>query len=111
LVPAVADGAADLAVAVAASHGAMRTTGMAANLGRNAIERASGWSPQQPFSRVRCITHEAMEAALPLSRGAGLEVGMTLDALLGGFLVTEIECELDPAVVRRGVRGPLQSAS
>lgn len=31
---------------------------------------------------------------MPLARGAGLEVAMTLDVIAAGFLVTEVECEI-----------------
>lgn len=31
---------------------------------------------------------------MPLSRGAGLEVALTLDVLAAGYLVTELECDI-----------------
>lgn len=92
LVQAITEHVADLAVALTDMR--MRSTGMAAKVARRAVEHASSWTPQQPLSRIRCITREALEAAMPLSRGAGLDIGMTLDVLNAGFTVTEVECEI-----------------
>src|SRR5690606_2258564 len=55
---------------------------------------ASQWTPLQPLSRIRCITREALEAAMPLARGAGLDPAMTLDVIQAGFTVTEVDCEI-----------------
>ncbi len=110
LVSAVSEGAADLAIAVHAGPGS-RATRMASALARSAIERASGWSPVQPLSRTRCLTREAMEAALPLSHGAGLDVGMTLDVLLAGFTATEVECDIRVRPAPAGARAPLLHAN
>lgn len=92
LVEAVTEHAADLAVALV-DRGAP-TPGMAAAAARRAIQRASGWTPIQPLSRIRCITREALEAVMPLARGAGLDPAMTLDVILTGYTVTEVECEI-----------------
>ncbi|MEX0913979.1 MAG: glycosyltransferase [Demequina sp.] len=92
LVLAVTEHVADLAVALTDNR--VRSTGMAGKIARRAIEKASNWTPQQPLSRIRCVTREALEAAMPLSRGSGLDVGMTLDVLNAGLTVTEVECEI-----------------
>ncbi len=94
LVPPVVEGVTDLAIALTDLPPNGRATGMAAALARNAIERACGWSPEQPLSRVRCLTREAFEEALPLSRGAGLEPGITLDVLLAGYSATEVPTDI-----------------
>lgn len=107
LVPAVTEAVADLAIAVTGDE--PRSSSIAANLGRNAIERASGWAPAHPFSMVRCVTREALESALPLAHGVGLEVGMTLDVILHGFTATEVDCEVPRGAVRRAARGPLSA--
>lgn len=92
LVPAVTEHVADLAVALTAESGA--ATGATTKAARRAIERASGWLPVEPMSQIRCMTREALEAAIPLARGAGMEVGMTIDILHAGLTVTEVECEI-----------------
>lgn len=109
LVPAVAEGLTDLAVAL--RERGERPTGMAVSLARSAIRRASGWSPVNPLGRVRCLTRAAMEEALPLSRGAGLEVGMTLDVLRAGLSVTEVACDLPPGPRARGAVAPVRGAT
>lgn len=99
LVVAVAEGAADLAIALV--DAGATTQSLAARSARKAIAKASQWTPQQPLSRIRCITREALEAAMPLARGAGLDPAMTLDVLHAGYMVTEVECE-----IRHKVQGP-----
>ncbi len=110
LVSAVTEGVADLAIAALADHGD-RSTRMASALARGAIARASGWSPSQPLSRTRCLTRAAMEAATPLSHGAGLDVGMTLDVLLAGLTATEVVCEIRVRPAPAGARAPLLHAN
>src|SRR5690606_28769137 len=92
LVQAVIERRADLAVALTETR--TRSIGIAAKVARKAIEKASNWRPQQPLSRIRCVTRQAIEAAMPLARGTGLEVGMTLDVLTAGLTVTEVACEI-----------------
>jgi len=98
LVPTVTESVADLAVALTGAGVAPQ--GFSSTAARRAIERSSQWVPREPLSRIRCITREALEAAMPLARGQGMEVGMTLDVLHAGFTVTEVECEIHhkPAV-------------
>jgi len=92
LVLAVSERVADLAVALV--DNATPTPGMAATAARRAIQHAAQWKPVQPLSRIRCLTREALEAAMPLARGAGLDPAMTLDVLAAGLTVTEVECEI-----------------
>ncbi|GIG54032.1 glycosyltransferase family 2 protein [Demequina activiva] len=92
LVPAVVEHVADLAIAV--TEGQARTLSTSGKAARRAIEQASGWTPTDPLGPIRCLTREALEAAMPLARGAGLEVGMTIDVLHAGMRATEVECEI-----------------
>ncbi|MGC4175240.1 glycosyltransferase family 2 protein [Demequina sp.] len=92
LVPAVTEGVCDMAIAL--TDMTPVSTGPTAKAARKAIELASNWKPQQPLSRIRCVSRDALEAAMPLARGCGLEVALTLDALTAGFLVTEVECDI-----------------
>jgi len=92
LVPAVIEGVCDMAIALTDIK--QISTGPTAKAARRAIEVATQWTPLQPLSRIRCVSRDALEAAIPLSRGAGLEVALTLDAIAAGFLVTELECEI-----------------
>jgi len=92
LVPAVTEGVCDMAIGLTDIKPI--STGPTAKAARRAIEVATNWTPQQPLSRIRCVSRDALEAAIPLARGAGLEVALTLDALAAGFLVTELECDV-----------------
>ncbi|MFN3865688.1 MAG: glycosyltransferase family 2 protein, partial [Demequina sp.] len=92
LVPAVTEHVADLAIALTEIPGT--ATGASARAARRAIEHASGWVPTEPLGAIRCLTREALEAAIPLAHGGGLEVGMTIDVLRAGLTVTEVECEI-----------------
>ena len=68
--------------------------GLVVGLSRRGIERATGWTPTQPLSGMRCLTREAFEAARPLARGWGVETGLTIDLLRAGFRVREVPCAL-----------------
>ena len=92
LVPTVIEHVADLAIGV--TEGQARTLSTSGKAARRAIEHASGWTPTDPLGPIRCLTREALEAAIPLARGAGLEVGMTIDVLRAGLRATEVECEI-----------------
>ena len=92
VVEAVLERVADMAVALA--DDAVRHHHLAARAARKAIAALSGWNPLQPLSKVRCLTREALEVALPLARGSGLEAGLTLDVLDAGLTVTEVECDI-----------------
>ncbi len=108
LVEAVLESVADMAIGL--TDGSSRASGATAGAARKAIASMSGWSPIQPLSRVRCVTREALEAALPLSHGAGLETGMTLDVIAAGLTVTEVECEMRHRIVKKAAGRPLTRA-
>ena len=92
LVPAVTEGVCDMAIGL--TDITPVSTGPTSRAARRAIEQASNWAPQQPLSRIRCVSRDALEAAMPLARGVGLELSLTLDVLAAGYLVTEVECEI-----------------
>lgn len=92
LVQTVTEHVADMAIALTDTR--RRSPGVAAKVARKAVEKTANWVPEQPLSRIRCISREALEAAMPLARGAGLEVGLTLDVLQAGLTVTEVDCEI-----------------
>lgn len=92
-------GTADMTIAVLppqASPGGGR--GLVVDLSRTGIERATGWTPTQPLSGQRCLTRAAFEAALPLATGWGVETGLTIDLLRGGYRVVEVEVPLQHRV-------------
>ena len=96
LIPLVADGEADLAIAVPAEGGA-RSAGPSVRLARKAIFKATGWATSVPLAPDRCITREAFTVASPLARDWGVEVGMTIDVLTAGFSAVELPCDVTKA--------------
>ncbi len=60
---------------------------------------------------MRCITREAFEAARPLAHGWGVEVGLTIDVLRGGYRLLEVPCELHHRVTGRDLRSQLHRAA
>jgi glycosyltransferase involved in cell wall biosynthesis len=84
--------------------------GLVVRLARTGVERLTGWTPTQPLSGMRCLTREAFEAAQPLARGWGVEVGLTVDVLRAGRTVVEVPCELHHRVTGRDLRAQLHRA-
>lgn len=104
----VLTGQADMTIAVLPPQ---RTAGggrgLVVNLSRNGIRRATGWTPTQPLSGMRCLTREAFDAALPLAAGWGVETGLTIDLLRRGFRVQEVPCDLHHRVTGTDWRAQL----
>ncbi|OKL50452.1 hypothetical protein BM477_00285 [Boudabousia marimammalium] len=67
--------------------------GFVSRLARRNIAAATGWRPRNPLSGQRCLSWESAQKVLPFSRGWGVEVGMTIDLLVQGFSVVEVETE------------------
>jgi glycosyltransferase involved in cell wall biosynthesis len=107
----VLSGTADMAIAVLPPQ---RTPGggrgLVVNLARRGIAEATGWTPAQPLSGMRCVTREAFEAARPLARGWGVEAGLTIDLLTTGHRVVEVPCDLQHRVTGRDWSGQLHRA-
>ena len=111
LVAPVASGEADMTIAIlppqSTSGGGH---GFVVRLARNGIERLTGWTPTQPLSGMRCLSREAFEAASPLARGWGVEVGLTVDVLGAGLRVVEVPCEVQHRVTGSSWRGQVHRA-
>ena len=111
LVAPVASGEADMTIAIlppqqvpGGGHG------FVVRLARDGIERVVGWTATQPLSGMRCLSREAFEAASPLARGWGAEVGLTIDVLGAGLRVLEVPCELRHRVTGSDWRGQVHRA-
>jgi len=111
LVAPVASGEADMTIAIlppqqvpGGGHG------FVVRLARDGIERVAGWTATQPLSGMRCLSREAFEAASPLARGWGAEVGLTIDVLGAGLRVLEVPCELRHRVTGSDWRGQVHRA-
>lgn len=111
LVAPVAAGDADMTIATlppqSTSGGGH---GFVVRLARNGIQRVAGWAPAQPLSGMRCLSREAFDAASPLARGWGVEVGLTIDVLGAGLRVLEVPCEIQHRVTGSDWRGQVHRA-
>jgi glycosyltransferase involved in cell wall biosynthesis len=111
LVAPVTSGEADMTIAVlppqATSGGGH---GFVVRLARNGIERLTGWTATQPLSGMRCLSREAFDAASPLARGWGAEVGLTIDVLGAGMRVLEVPADLHHRVSGSGWTGQVHRA-
>jgi hypothetical protein len=105
LVKPVAEGEADFTIAVLPPQLGAAGFGAVVRLARKGIARATRFTARAPLSGQRCLTREAYEAATPLARGWGVEVGMTIDLLRQGFSVQEVECDLRHRPSGRSARG------
>jgi glycosyltransferase involved in cell wall biosynthesis len=99
LVEPVLGGGADMTIAILPAQsrpGGGR--GFVVGLARRGILSATGWTPTQPLSGMRCLTREAFEAARPLAHGWGVETALTIDLLTAGYRVVEVPCDLQHRV-------------
>jgi glycosyltransferase involved in cell wall biosynthesis len=85
--------------------------GFVVRLAREGIRKATGFVAAQPLSGMRCLTREAYEAARPLAGGWGVEVGLTIDVLRGGYRLIEVPCDLHHRVTGRDLRAQLHRAA
>ncbi len=111
LVEPVLDGAADMTIALfPATRMRLGGHGFVVRLAREGVRRTTGWEPEQPLNGQRCLTRAAFEAARPLAPGFGVETGLTIDVLLGGFRVVEVEVPLEHRATGTDVRAQLHRA-
>ncbi|QFG70066.1 glycosyltransferase family 2 protein [Ornithinimicrobium pratense] len=104
-------GEADMTIAVLPpQRGPGGGFGIVVRTARDGIRRLTGWTPTQPLSGQRCLSREALDAALPLASGWGVEVGLTVDVLRAGGRVLEVPCELHHRVTGRDLRSQAHRA-
>jgi len=110
LITPVADGTADVAIAVFATRVKQGGHGFAVGLSAAGIRRATGWTPAQPLNGQRCLTRAAFDAARPLARGFGVETAMTIDLKRKGLRITEVEVDLAHRATGTDLRAQLHRA-
>jgi hypothetical protein len=111
LLPPVLEGRADMTIAtLPPQKTAGGGRGFVVRLARKGIEDLTGFTAQQPLSGMRCISQPAFDAASPLARGWGVEVGLTVDVLMAGLQVEEVPCELHHRVTGADWRGQVHRA-
>jgi glycosyltransferase involved in cell wall biosynthesis len=104
LVAAVERGECDLAVA-AFSRRVGGGFGLALGFAHWAIRRLCGLETQAPISGQRALRTEVLRACLPLAKGYGMEIGMTVDAVRAGYRLREYELDLEHRATGRNLRG------
>ena len=111
LLPPVATGEADITIEILPPQKqAGGGRGFVVRLARKGIHDLTGWSATQPLSGMRCLSRAAFDAATPLARGWGVEVGLTVDVLSRGLRVQEVPCELHHRVSGSDWRGQVHRA-
>lgn len=111
LIQPVMSGEADVAIAKIPERPETNEQGLVAATARRAIKSMGGWDAEQPLSGIRCMTRSAFEAATPLTRGWGVEVGMTIDLLRQGFHLVEVPCNLRHRPASSDLGGQLHRAA
>ena len=104
LVAAVEAGECDLAVA-SFSNRVGGGFGLALGFAHWAIRRRCGFDAKAPISGQRAMRAEVLRAVIPFSRGYGMEIGMTVDAVRAGYRVNEYELDLTHRTTGRSFRG------
>lgn len=108
LVDPVRAGAADMTIArFPENRQRIAGHGFVVTLARSGIHRITGFQAAQPLNGQRCLTRSAFEAARPLAGGFGVETGLTIDLLLAGYVVTEVEVPLEHRPTGADWRGQL----
>jgi len=110
LIEPVAEGAADMTVAVFATRVKLGGHGLVVRLSGAGIARATGWTPAQPLNGQRCLTRAAFEAARPLARGFGVETAMSIDLKRKGLRITEVEVDMAHRATGRDLAAQLHRA-
>lgn len=111
LVEPVLEGAADMTIALfPATRMRLGGHGFVVRLAREGVRRTTGWEPEQPLNGQRCLTRAAFETARPLAPGFGVETGLTIDVLLGGFRLMEVEVPLEHRATGTDMRAQLHRA-
>lgn len=104
LVEAVEGGECDLAVA-AFCRRVGGGFGFALGFARWAIRRRCGLETEAPISGQRAMRAEVLRAVMPFAQGYGMEVGMTIDAVRGGYRLREYELDLCHRATGRSLAG------
>jgi hypothetical protein len=79
--------------------------GIAKKVARSLIRLRTGYSPREPLSGQRFVGERARARCFPLAPGFGCEVRMTIDALLAGLTVEEVELDLEHRSTGRDLPG------
>lgn len=105
LLEALRQGDADLAIAAFPPPKTKGGFGIAKGIARLGIWAFTGMKMSSPLSGQRAVTRELLEKILPLEKGFGMEVGMTIDAARFGFRVVEVPTRMSHHETARNLAG------
>jgi len=72
--------------------------GFVVKLARWGIQRTTGRTMAAPLSGQRCLRRDALQKALPLATGFGVETALTIDVLRSGYRLVEVPTEMSHRV-------------
>jgi glycosyltransferase involved in cell wall biosynthesis len=91
----VAEGLADMTIAVLPTPPGSGGFGVVKDLARREIrELGGGYNAQAPLSGQRALSWECLQAVLPFAQGYGVEVALTIRALQQDFRILEVMLEM-----------------
>ncbi len=104
LAHAVRDGRCDLAVAVFSARigGGF---GFAVGYAHRAIRSLTGLDLKAPISGQRAMSGPVFATVVPFAPRFGMEIGMTVDAARGGFVIEEVQLDLAHRATGKTWRG------
>lgn len=105
LIRSVVDGDADMAIAAPFPTSGFGGFGLAKAIARLAIALAGGVITKAPLCGQRAIRRSLIERIGRLAYGFGVEVGLTIDALLCGARVVEIPLRFEHRHTGRTIKG------
>lgn len=109
LLEPVAKGEADMTVATFPKIPGSGGFGLVKGLARWGLSRYGG-SFEAPLSGQRALVREVLERAVPLGRGFGIEVGLSIEALKRGYRILEVETRMGHRATGRDLAGFLHRA-
>jgi hypothetical protein len=82
----------------------MKGFGLVKGLARWGIERLTSFTPEAPLSGQRALS-KSLISQLHLQDGYGVEVAMTIDAILHGYRVLEVPVQMNNREYGRSLAG------
>ncbi len=105
LVQPVAEGKADMTIAVLPPSNKKAGFGLVKRLAKYGIHKLSGYHAVSPLSGQRALRREIMEQIGCPGRGFGVEVGLTIDTVRKGYRIMEMPVPFQHRETGRDLRG------
>jgi len=99
------EGQADLSIAAFPTSKKKSGFGIAQGIARWGIKYLTGIEMSCPLSGQRALTRNALACVLPLERGFGVEVGMTVDAARSNLRILEVQTSMQHRKTGRNLQG------